>query len=331
MRVLITSDVATDWHDLPADLAVRVCEPEPAAIDAALGGVEILVSDVLPGAGDAPDLRWIQLLSAGSDQLIGHPLARRRLLITSAAGANAVHIAEYVVGRVLYHVKEFGRYERLQRVRSWPDDRAGLARPSLRDLGALIVGYGGIGRETARLLSALGVRTVAVASTDGRRPYRGYLPTEGVGDPHARLPERVVAPAELHHALPEADIVVLAAPLLPSTYHMVDERALALMRSDAILINVGRGALVDTAALLAALDRGRPAHAYLDVFEAEPLTDDSPLWRHPRVSVTPHIAGTMREHNRRLLPLFLENLERYRGGRPLLNELDPDLFREALP
>ena len=326
MQVLITTDIAPDWINLPSDLTIRVCEPEPDAIEAALTGAEILVSAVLPRRGDSADLRWVQLLSAGADQLIGHPIVQRPLLFANAAGVNAVHIAEYIVGRVLYHFKEFKQFDQLQRECCWPRDRISLARPSLRDLRALIVGYGGIGRETARLLTSLGVHTSAVAANAGRRLYRGYLPYDGIGDPLALLPEQVVAPSEMATLLPEAQIVVLATPLLPTTYHMVNARILASMRPDAILINVGRGALIDTASLLTALDAGRFAHAYLDVFEQEPLPESSPLWTHPRVSLTPHISGTMPDHNAKLRSLFLANLERYRSGRTLLNQLDRNSF-----
>jgi phosphoglycerate dehydrogenase-like enzyme len=326
MQVLITSDIAPDWSDLPSDLVIRVCEPEPDAIDAALAGAEILVSEVLPRRGDSAELRWVQLLSAGADQLIGHPILERPLLFANAAGVNAVHIAEYIIGRVLYHFKEFKQFDQLQRDRCWPRDRISLARPSLRDLRALIIGYGGIGRETARLLSSLGVHTSAVAASAGRRLYRGYLPYDGIGDPLALLPEQVVAPSDMAALLPEAHIVVLATPLLPTTYHMADAPMLRAMRPDAILINVGRGALIDTGALLSALDAGHVAHAYLDVFEQEPLPESSPLWQHPRVSLTPHISGTMPDHNAKLRALFLTNLERYRSGRTLLNQLDRGNF-----
>lgn len=327
MEVLITSDVAPDWADLPPDLVIRVCEPEPAALAAAITGAEILVSEVLPAGGEAAALRWVQLLSAGTEQLIGHPLARRDLLICSAAGVSAVHIAEYIVGRALDHLKEFGAYRQLQAAGDWPAERVALARPALRGLSALLIGYGGIGRETARLLSAFGVRVVAITPAGERRRYRGFAPFPGLGDPEAQIPERVVGPVGLHAELGQADIVVLAAPLLAPTHHMLDAAALAQMKPTAILVNVGRGALIDTAALLAALDAGRLAHAYLDVFETEPLPRASPLWRHPRISITPHISGTLPDHNQQLRRLFLENLERYRAGHELLNRLDLDRFR----
>jgi phosphoglycerate dehydrogenase-like enzyme len=154
------------------------------------------------------------------------------------------------------------------------------------------------------------------------------MPYPGTGDPEARLPERIVATAELHDAQAEADIVVLAVPLLPSTQHLIDAAALARMKQSAILINVARGPIVDAAALLAALDREQLAHAYLDVFEQEPLPADSPLWKHPRVSITPHIAGAAPDFAPKQRDLFLQNLGRYRSSQPLINQLDRETFVE---
>jgi phosphoglycerate dehydrogenase-like enzyme len=123
--------------------------------------------------------------------------------------------------------------------------------------------------------------------------------------------------------LPRCDVVVLAAPATPETTAFVDDQFLAAMAPHSVLVNVARGALVDEAALLTALDRGRPAAAILDVFATEPLPADSPFWEHPRVVLTPHSsAGGLARHGR-VADLFVENLERYRNGQPLLHEVRP--------
>jgi phosphoglycerate dehydrogenase-like enzyme len=331
MIVLITGAAEKAWDDLPDDLEIRVCENSPEAIEAALDeDVEILLTEAMPASGErAGGLRWIQLLSAGTDQLIGHPLMRRDLLISSASGINAVPIAEFVLARILYHTKGLRTFEQFQSARTWPDDRSTLMRPPLHGMRALLIGYGGIGRETARLLSALGVWITAATSSAERKPYAGFTPYAGTGDPEARLPEQMITTDDLHQALAMADIVVLAVPLLPATEHLIDAAALEHMKQSAILINVARGQVVDTAALLAALDRGQLAHAYLDVFEEEPLPASSPLWEHPRVSITPHIAGGAPDFAPKQRELFVENLGRYRNGQPLINQLDPRKFIET--
>jgi D-2-hydroxyacid dehydrogenase (NADP+) len=324
VRALITADVGNAWQRLPPDLGVRFCPATVAGLNEALDEqIEILVTDALPSdIARATGLRWVQLLSSGTNQLIGHPLAERPILASSAAGICAVHIAEFVVARVLYHAKEFRAFEHLQQHHAWAD-RIALARPSLRGQCAVLVGYGGVGRETARLLSALGMRIIAVAREATRRPYEGYMPYEGIGDPDALIPERIVATDELHDVLPEADVVVLSVSLNRSTQRLIDAAALARMRPSAILVNIARGSVVDTAALLAALDRGQLAHAYLDVFDEEPLPATSNLWAHPGIAVTSHMAGVMPDAALRLEELFLANLARFRRGERLINQIDP--------
>lgn len=326
-NVLITTHAPDEWVGLPTELRVAFCGYSSQEIDRAItSDTEILVTDALPTALErCGALRWVQLLSAGANQLIGHPLAVRELLFSSAAGISAIHIAEHVVARVLYHTKELHVFEGFQREHVWPN-RSTMARPSLRGQTALIVGYGGVGRETARLLSAFGMRIIAVASDGARRPYRGYLPYAGVGDPMASIPEQVIAPDALPDVLPSADLLVLAVPLTPATRGMIDAAALARMRASAILVNVARGAVVDTPALLAALDAQQIAYAYLDVFEQEPLSPESLLWDHPRISITAHMAGVMPDDSERYRDLFLQNLARYRAGEPLLNLLDRRKF-----
>jgi phosphoglycerate dehydrogenase-like enzyme len=128
-------------------------------------------------------------------------------------------------------------------------------------------------------------------------------------------------PGDLSEPLGRSDVVVICAPATPETESLVGDRFLAAMREDAVLVNVARGALLDEAALLRSLDRGRPGHAVLDVFATEPLPAESPLWSHPKVTVTPHnAAGAVSRHDRQV-ELFLDNLHRYLTGQELVYEI----------
>jgi phosphoglycerate dehydrogenase-like enzyme len=137
------------------------------------------------------------------------------------------------------------------------------------------------------------------------------------------LADAIIPLEALPEHLPAADVVVLCAPLNPATRHLANADFFAAMKPGSVLANVGRGALVDEGALLAALARGAPAHAVLDVFETEPLPSDSPFWGHPAVSLSPHNSGVTGAQDARNRDLFLDNLARYLDGRPLLNEIDP--------
>jgi phosphoglycerate dehydrogenase-like enzyme len=139
-------------------------------------------------------------------------------------------------------------------------------------------------------------------------------------DPHP-VADRIASLADLPELLPEADVVVLACPLTPETKNLVDADFLGRMKPGSVLVNVGRGGLVDEPALLTALDRGVPDHAVLDVFVTEPLPADSPFWSHPRVALSPHASGATDGQSARNDALFLENLGRYVRGEPLISEI----------
>ena len=191
-----------------------------------------------------------------------------------------------------------------QRLREWRDEvSASLAGATL-----LVVGLGAFGRHVAWLGAAFSLQVLGV-----RRSVAGAVP--GV--------ERVWPAAELDQPLREADWGVLACPLTEETRHLVDARRLAVMRPTARLVNIARGAVVDEAALIQALARGALAGAGLDVFEEEPLPPSSPLWELPNVIVTPHVAGSHPGYTSKVLPIFVDNLDRFLAGRPLRNRVEP--------
>jgi phosphoglycerate dehydrogenase-like enzyme len=324
MNLLLAYGGTTDWK-LPPDVRVTCCGESTAAIAAGLRpDTEVLVTDALPPANtSAPGLRWIHLMSAGYNQAIGHPLALRAgMRVSNAAGICAGPMAEFVVGQMLRHVKRFDDFARLQSGRTWPG-RMAMATPPLRGRRALIVGYGGVGRETARLLTAMGVVVDAIQRTTDRQRYAGYLPQPGMGDAEGLLPARIFPTERLDEALASADFVILTIPLTPRTRHLLNGPTLAAMKPCAVIINVARGGLIDATALIAALDSGRVGHAYLDVFEPEPLAADSPLWAHPSITVTPHMSGVMPDAAVQQEGLLRQNLVRCQAGEPLLNEIAP--------
>jgi phosphoglycerate dehydrogenase-like enzyme len=251
----------------------------------------------------APELRWLHTPSAGVDHVLIPPVLEREITVTNSAGVHAIPIAEFVLALLLSHAKRLPDYRAAQAEARW--ERS--FRPGeLYEQTLLILGIGGIGQAIASRAAAFGMRVLG-----SRRSPR---PMEGV--------EQVVGMDGWSALLPEADAVVIAAPLTEETRGMVDAAALAAMKPSAYLINIARGAIIDEPALLAAMREGWIAGAALDTFEEEPLPPDSPLWTLPNVTITPHItSGSPRMHERQIA-LFLENLRRFRGGEPLLNIVD---------
>ncbi|QHC20930.1 D-2-hydroxyacid dehydrogenase [Streptomyces sp. GS7] len=257
-----------------------------------------------PESGPRP--RWVHTASAGVDRLLSPALIADDTVVTNARGVFEQPIAEYVAGLVIAMAKDFYGSWELQRQRRWQH------RETLRLAGtrAVVVGSGPIGRAIGATLLALGVTVDLV----GRR--------ERPEDPRFG---RVHAAGALNGLLPQADWVICAAPLTEETRGLFGAAAFARMPRRARFINVGRGPLVDEAALEAALRGWRIAAAALDVFEREPLGTDSPLWDVPHLIVSPHMSGDTLGWRDALADQFQDNFDRWAAGEPLLNVVDKQL------
>jgi phosphoglycerate dehydrogenase-like enzyme len=296
-----------------------------ALVDDAVVGV---ISPRLPSdLAQTPKLRWQQVTSAGIDYVLATGPApwTRGVLLTNAAGAYAVPIAQYVLAYVLRIAERMALRDEAQAKREWGaaiDEEAYTGR-QLREQTLLIVGYGGIGREIARLGRAFGLRILAVKSRPEVLTDRSYrLP--GTGDPDGTIPDVLAGVDRLDELLPQADYVVLSMPLTPATRGLISADRIALLgQRRAWLINVARGPLADEEALAAALRARALGGAVLDVFGEEPLPPDRPFWGLPNTIVTPHVSGADLVAPTALADLFAQNLRRFANGEPLLNVVDP--------
>lgn len=301
-------------RDLPHNLDEIGRLAEVDAVDAAGLAGALPRADVLlawdfrtPALADAwgcaDRLRWIHTASAGVDNVLTPEVAASDVTVTNSRGVFDGAIAEYVLALVLAFAKDLpGTWDR-QRRHEWQH------RDTERVAGttALVVGVGPIGRAIARLLRAAGLRV------------RGSGRTARTGDPDFGA---VSASTDLVALLPETDYLVLAAPLTDETRGLIGAAELGALRATARLVNVGRGELVDEAALVDALRKGALAGAALDVFEREPLPPPSPLWDLPGVIVSPHMSADAAGWRESLADLFLDNLRRWCAGRPLRNVVD---------
>jgi phosphoglycerate dehydrogenase-like enzyme len=251
-----------------------------------------------------PNLRVVQSTSAGVDSLL--PLVPKGVVVCGASGAYDISVAEWVVATLLALRRRLPEFYELQQRAEWDRGAGDWITTVHSSIGpiddldgatVLIVGHGSIGRALATRLAPFGAHIVGVAR-------------------HARADAE--SPDALPRLLPEADVVVLLAPLTAETEGMVDARFLAQMKDGALLINAARGAIVDTDALTEALSAGR-IRAALDVTDPEPLPPEHPLWRAPNVLITPHVAGSVARWRSRAYRLAGEQLRRYVAGEPLLN------------
>jgi len=269
----------------------------------------------------APRLRWLQLHSAGVNHILDHPIMECDVAITTVSGIHATPIAEYVFASLLAFRWRVALWTQCQREARWPSNRWNLyARPELRDSTLGILGYGSIGREVGRLAQAFGMRVLALRRSSGHAK-QGFRLKE-TGDEAGAIPAEFFPPDKLHEMLSECDFVVIALPLTPDTKHFVGEAELRAMKPSAYLVNIARGPIVDEPALTRALREGWIAGAGLDVFEHEPLPDDSPLWTMENALISPHVAGFTPRYDERATAVFSDNLHRYLSGESLLNLVD---------
>ncbi|RAK67379.1 D-2-hydroxyacid dehydrogenase [Phenylobacterium kunshanense] len=287
-------------------LAGATLSPETAQVDAAWANADVFFSGgaraFMTAALKSPSLKWVQSGAAGFDNPVFGQFVQKGARLTTSHG-QSVGMADYVLWGVLDAFQDGAGRRAAQAARQWE------RRPFREIEGSrwLILGFGAIGRGVAQRAKAFGAHVTAVR--------RSTAPDV--------LADAMAPPAAFLDLLPQADVVVLAAPATPETRHIANAEAFGRMKAGSVLVNVGRGALVDEPALLAALDAGVPAHAVLDVFETEPLPSDSPFWTHPRVTLTPHSSGITAGNVPRNDALFLENLRRYLAGEPLQNQADP--------
>lgn len=286
-----------------------VCTSDAEALRTALPGTPVLLgwdfrAGDLEGAWDsATDLRWIQWAGAGVDTLLFPNLVESDVMVTNMRGIFDRPMAEYALGLVLALAKGFPETLNAQRERRW----AFRLTERIEGSNALVVGVGSIGRVIARFLRSAGMNVHGVGRT-----ARGGDPDFG----------RVHGIADLDRLLAEADYVVLITPLTAETRGLFGAAEFAAMKPTARFINIGRGALVDETALVEALTRGAIAGAGLDVYETEPLPEDSPFWSLDNVILSPHMSGDYKGCHTHMAEVFLDNFHRYRAGEPLRNVVD---------
>jgi len=256
----------------------------------------------------AEDLRWVQMTQAGTDRYTCHEGFPANVVLTNASGAFGVTISEYIIGAVLSLYRRFPAYFDNMKHSLWQD--AGAERTLFGET-VLILGTGDIGSNIAKRMKPFGTKTIGVKRTKS-------APSEYFDEFHTI--------DELDVLLPYADIVIGCVPNTPLTDGLLNEDRLRLMRSDALLANVGRGTLIDEAALVRVMSEGHLYGAVLDVFEEEPLSAASPLWKLPNVMITPHISGKGFSHSpateKMIWDIAAENLRRFLNGEPLAHTVD---------
>jgi phosphoglycerate dehydrogenase-like enzyme len=300
--------------DLPEKTGIAVGNSteafQRAAPDASVifnwGGSRALLREVF---AMAPKVRWVHSRSAGLDSLLFPELVESSVPLTNGTGVFSPSLGEFALGAILYFAKDFRRMIRNQMAARW--EQFDIVEISGQTVG--IVGYGDIGRAVATRVRAMGMRVLAVK--------RHGPPLNNV-DP---LVEQIYSPEQRIEMISRCDYIVASAPLTSETRGMIGEAEFAAMKPSAVVINLGRGPVIDEDAMLKALTGGSIKGAGLDVFTHEPLPDGHPFYRLENVLLSPHCADHTADWLEQAMRFFLENFERFRKGEPLRNVVDKKL------
>ncbi|MEM6993363.1 MAG: D-2-hydroxyacid dehydrogenase [Myxococcota bacterium] len=287
---------------------VGVSDPEAALAE--IGDADGLIgvpTDAMIQAGTR--LRWVQVFSAGVERYLFDSLRTSDIVMTNAKVIQGPNVADQAMALLLVLTR--GLHATLRHRGDWEESRkAGREYGPIELHGktALVLGLGGIGTEIARRAAGFGMRVIATAAHPDK--------------PHPAFVDAVYGPGEMSAQLPKADVVFVALPLVDETRGLLDAEAFAAFKPGAFLVNIARGKIVDTDALIAALESGQVAGAGLDVTDPEPLPDDHPLWTRNDVVITPHMGGSSDQVAARRAALFEHNLQQFAKGGELRNVVD---------
>jgi len=271
----------------------------------------------------APRLRWLHCMAAGLDYILKTRMFDEgNIILTNTSGASAAMIGEYILMSMLLYSHQHHVSIRAQVRHQWTPIGHYFAKAEpLRGRTLGIIGYGAIGREAARLAQGFAMEVIALKRDPHiRRDPRFSFP--GVGDPEGLIPSRWFGPEQCAELMALSDFIAVTLPVTSATRNFIGARELAAARPGAYLVNVGRGEVIDQAALISALASGQIGGAGLDVTVPEPLPADHPLWDMDNVILTPHTAGPNKRYQDDCLRIFAENLHRLTNGQELINVVD---------
>ncbi|HYO81488.1 MAG TPA: D-2-hydroxyacid dehydrogenase [Bryobacteraceae bacterium] len=310
--LLVIAPPDASWLQPLVESGIRhVVAREDKALIAAAPSARVVLNCTGAGAPlrtiwqHAGKLEWVHSLAAGVENQLIPELVESGIPLTNSRGVYASSLAEFALAAILYYAKDLQRMKRQQKAHRW--EQFDVEMIEGRTVG--IVGYGAIGRQVAERVAKAGMKVYGLR----RRP--------DAGDPDPNV-ARMYGTEALHELLPQCDYVVITAALTPQTRGMIGAAELGLLPPHCVLINLGRGPVIQEQALIATLSAGRIRGAALDVFEVEPLPEDHPLWDFENVLISPHCADHIAGWLESAVQFFVENYRRFDAGQPLQNVVD---------
>ncbi|MDA1337477.1 MAG: D-2-hydroxyacid dehydrogenase [bacterium] len=303
----ITEEQKEQILSLSSDIELEVISAlNSKDIEKHLTDVEVVagIPRAIPDLSRAEKLQWVHSFSAGMDRVLTPELVNSSVLASNSSGIHATPIAEHIIAFLLIFTRQLYQSFRNQQEKTWQRINE---LTELKEKTVLVIGLGKIGSETARIASCFGAHVIALDTKGKEKP--SFVEELGVIE-------------QLAPFLGRADFVILTLPHTKETHHFINKESLEMMQSHAVLVNIGRGGVVDEQALVVALKEKRIGGAALDVTEEEPLPEESPLWSMENVIITPHHSGISERYMERAIDLFCVNLKAYLAGEDLPSLVD---------
>ena len=253
-------------------------------------------------------LKWIHFGVAGVEKNLFSELIKSKVILTNCSGIHAGPVSEFIMGSILYHCKQFKKCESFKNNRDWKQWEIAKTMVQLNQKTLGIIGYGAIGKATAKLAKQFGMEVIAT-----RRLQKTIT--------HNRSIDSLIPLSEIKNLYQNSDFIAITCPLTPMTKHMISFNEFKLMKENVYIINIARGGIIDDAALINALEKNKISGAALDVFNQEPLDVDHPYFKFDNVFLSPHISGNFPEYQSYMINQFIEQLQCFINEKPLKNRI----------
>lgn len=281
--------------------------------------IDVLVTELVPLSLEGwPKLKFVQLVSAGIDHLVGHPIWERHIPVATASGIYSVPIAQFGTAAILSLAHRLRSVTEFTATRKWPN-RESLAGSVVRGCTVGILGYGSIGRECGRQLSALGMRVICMSRRGARAHSEHFVAWPGTGDPLGEIPAQWYTPNQLHEMLPQCNVLLVTSPRTQQTRRLVGAAQLAMLPPGSYIVVLSRGGIVDERALAEALSAEHVGAAWVDAYLQEPPECTHALFDAPNITLSPHMSGVFGDYWIVFPRLLSENVRRLVNDEPLLN------------
>ena len=253
-------------------------------------------------------LKWIHFGVAGVDKNLFPEIIKSKIILTNSKGIHAKPVSEFIIACLLYHSKRFANCYEFKNTQEWKQWEIAKTMIQLKNKTLGIIGYGAIGKATAKLAKSFGMNIIATRRLQKEKSSNKFV-------------DLLIPPSNINQLYQQSDFIAITCPLTPKTKHMISYESFSKMKSSAFIINIARGEIINEDSLISALNKNKISGAALDVFKDEPLKKGHPYFSHDNLFLSPHISGNFPEYQEDMIDLFIDNVKRFINHKKLKNRI----------